>query len=82
MRWTHGDKRVVRRLCLIPRCVDGKWYWLRLLYVVQKYRVYTALDPEMRAQKVYTWNNVSWHAIMPEGIFFKKESHWLLNKSS
>lgn len=43
MRWDkhkgykYGDKKIVKRFLLFPRCLDNDCRWLEIAYIVKKY---------------------------------------------
>lgn len=42
MKWKanqEGDKRVIKRFLLLPRCIKGEWRWLERARIKQVYRV-------------------------------------------
>ena len=69
--WDQGDLRLVRRISLIPRRIDGCWHWMRKLYVVQEYRNFTALMPGGPSYDSYKWINKGWSRLKPEGTYFE-----------
>ncbi len=71
--WSRGDLRLVRRRVLIPRCIDGCWYWLRKLYVVQEYRNFTALMPGGPSYDSYKWINKGWSIERPAGSYYESK---------
>lgn len=71
--WSRGDLRLVKRTCLVPRCIDGCWCWLTPLYVVQEYRPFTSHGPDMPSYPSYKWGNKRWSIERPEGTFFVAE---------
>lgn len=52
MRWKAkvlGDKRIVTKFCLFPRCINNTWYWLETIKIKQEcvyqmWRGYIVLD--------------------------------------
>ncbi len=70
--WDQGDLRLVRRISLIPRCIDGCWSWMRKLYVVQEYRNFTAVMPGGPSYDSYKWINKGWSRERPEGSYFEE----------
>ena len=69
--WDKGDLRLVRRINLIPRCIDGCWHWLRMLYVVQEYQPLTAFVLDGPSYDSYKWINKRWCRLKPEGSHFE-----------
>lgn len=62
MRWTGsnpeaGDRRVIRRLLLVPRKLDGEWRWLELTGIRQEYSVKTTAAGWSRE----CWVAVGWY---------------------
>lgn len=76
--WSRGDLRLVKRTCLIPRCVDGSWHWLTTLYVVQEYRPFLALVPDGPSYSSFKWINRTWSQTRPKGTFYEvvRNTEW------
>lgn len=69
MRWQvktkidykENDIRVKKLYCIIPTKVDGYWYWLESIHVVQKYIKFTTWqyeDGEVFWDDAFKWRNI------------------------
>lgn len=55
---TWGDKRVIKKFFLLPKKVDGKWYFCRNYYVEQLYALcYTSVSrDQIEFEDMYYWD--------------------------
>lgn len=70
VKWERGDQRVVKRISLLPRCIDGCWHTpLTIMFVVQEYRTGYSLGVEGSGSgPTYHWKNLQWSVVKPEGF--------------
>jgi len=70
VKWERGDQRVVKRISLLPRCIDGCWHSpLKVMFVVQEYITgYSLAVGGCGSGHTYHWKNVQWLVAKPEGF--------------
>lgn len=54
-----GDERIVMRFLLFPKCIDGKWRWMRKVEIKQRYET-VYWDDIMGVELGSGWVNKSW----------------------
>lgn len=56
-----GDRRIVRKILLLPKCLGGEWRWMGMERVVQEHRRWMTVSPSMpRPFQVRGWRDIEW----------------------
>ncbi len=59
----EGDRRIVERILLFPKCLNGEWRWLEIAQIDQEYR---AWNDGVGFQ--YEWVDLGWNTFHDEPL--------------
>ncbi len=56
-----GDRRVVARFLMLPKCLSGEWRWLGVERITQEHARWLSFNPSFSGPiRVRGWRNIAW----------------------